>query len=133
MAEDKIVDAETWENDLCVVNSCCSSKSYSRQVKLEVWEFFVKKDKSVLCKVCNKEYAYHGATSNLHDHLTCVHPSKLHSPQNQSSLDAYLSHSKCSDACVKRKTEHIVNVVVRNLRLATLVEVAGFKALMNYV
>ena len=93
----------------------------------------MKKGKSVLCKICNKEYAYHGGTSNLRDHLTCVHPSKLHSPQNQSSLDPYLSHSKCSDARAKRITEHIVDVVICDLRPAALVEGAGFKALMNYV
>ena len=133
MAEDEISDAETCENDLCVVNSCSSSKSYSRRVKSEVREFFVKKDKSTLCKICNKEYAYHGGTSNLCDHLICVHPSKLHCPQNQSSLDSYLSHSKCSDARAKRITEHIVDVVIRDLRPAALVEGAGFKALMNYV
>jgi len=48
----------------------------------EVCEFFVKKDKLVLCKVCNKEYAYHGGTSNLWDHLCHAHPAKLHSLQN---------------------------------------------------
>ena len=132
MAEDKISDVETCENDLCV-NSRSSSKSYSRQVKSEVWEFFVKKDKSALCKICNKEYAYHGGNSNLRDHLTHVHPSKLHSPLNQSSLDPYLSYSKCSDARAKRIMEHIVDVVIRDLRPAALVEGAGFKVLMNYV
>ena len=133
MAEDEISDAEMCENDLCVVNSRSSSKLYSRRAKSEVWEFFVKKDKSALCKICNKEYAYHGGTSNLRDHLTHVHPSKLQSPQNQSSLDPYLSHSKCSDARAKRITKHIVDVVIRDLRPAALVEGGGFKALMNYV
>ena len=90
-------------------------------------------DKFALCKICNKEYAYHGGTSNLHDHLTRVHPSKLHSSQNQSSLDPYLSHSKCSDAHAKRIIEHIVDVVISDLCPAALVEGAGFKALMNYV
>ena len=132
MAEDEISDVETCENDLCA-NSRSSSKSYSRQVKSEVWEFFVKKDKSALCKICNKEYAYHGRTSNLRDHLIHVHPSKLHSPLNQSSLDPYLSHSKCSDARAKRIMEHVVNVVICDHRPAAPVEGAGFKALMNYV
>ena len=133
MAKDEISDAETCENNLCVVNSHSSSKSYSRRVKSEVWEFFVKKDKSTLCKICNKQYAYHVGTSNLHDHLTRAHPSKLCSPQNQSSLDPYLSHSKCSDARAKRITDHIVDVVICDLRPAALVEGAGFKVLMNYV
>ena len=90
-------------------------------------------DKSALCKICNKEYAYHGGTSNLHDHLTHTHPSKLKSPPNQPSLDPYLSHSKCSEVYAKRITEHIVDMVVRNLRPAALVEGADFKELMNYI
>ena len=132
MAEDA---AETCENDSSVVNSHSSCKSYSRRGKLEVWEFFVKKDtdKSALCKICNKEYAYHGGTSNLRDHLMRAHPSKLHFPQGQCSLDPYLSYSKCSDGCAKKITEYIVDMVVRDLRPAALVEGAGFKALINYI
>ena len=99
---------------------------------LQLWEKGTK-DKSALCKICNKEYAYHRGTSNLRNHLTRVHPSKLHSPQNQSSLNPYLSHSKCSDAHAKRITKHIVDVVIRDLRPAALAEGAGFKALMNYL
>ena len=85
-----------------------------------------------MCKICNKEYAYHEGTSNLLDHLTCAYHSKLYSPQNQSSLDRYLSHSKYSDARAKRITD-IVDVVIRDLRPAALVEGAGLKALMNYM
>ena len=133
MADDHLPDIETCEDDTCVVDSPSSCKTYSRRVKSEVWEFFVKKDKSALCKICNKEYAYHRGTSNLRDHLTRAHPSKLKSPPNQSSLDPYLSHSKCSETRAKRITEHIVDMVVRDLRPAALVEGAGFKALMNYI
>ena len=135
MAEDDTSAAEACENDLSVVNSHSSCKSYSRRVKSEVWEFFVKKDtgKSALCKICNKEYAYHEGISNLRNHLMRSHPSKLYSPQGHCSLDPYLSHSKCSDARAKKITEHIVDMVVRYLWLAALVEGAGFKALMNYI
>ena len=93
----------------------------------------MKKDKSALCKICNKECAYYGGTSNLRDHLMHAHPSKLKSPPNQPSLDPYLSHGKCSEACARRITEHIVDMVVCDLRPAALVEGAGFKALMNYI
>ena len=121
-------------DDMCiVVDNPSNSRTSSRRVKLEVWEFFVKRDKSALCKICNKEYAYHGGTSNLRDHLTRAHPSKLKSPPNQPSLDPYLSDSKCSEANAKRTTEHIIDMVVCNLRPAALVEGAGFKALMNYI
>ena len=97
---------------------------------------FCEKDtgKSVLCKICSKECAYHhGGTSNLRDHLMHAHPSKLHSPQGQCSLDPYLSHGKCSDTCAKKIAKHIVDMVICNLCPAALVEGAGFKALMNYI
>ena len=55
------------------------------------------------------------------------------SPPNQPSLDPYLSHSKCSEARAKRIIEHIIDMVVHDLRAAELVEGAGFKALMNYI
>ena len=60
--------------------------------------FFVKKDtgKLALCKICNKEYAYHGGTSNLRDdHLMCAHPSKLHFPQGQCSLTQQMLRYPC--------------------------------------
>ena len=83
-------------DDTCIVgDNPSNSRTSSRRVKLEVWEFFVKKDKLALCKICNKEYVYHGGTINLCDHLTHAHPSKLKSPPNQPFLDPYLSHSKC--------------------------------------
>ena len=105
------------------------------EVNRKCGSFFVKKDtgKSALCKICNKEYAYHGGTSNLRDHLMRAHPSKLHFPQGQCSLDPYLSHSKCSDGRAKKITEYIVDMVVHDLRPAALVKGAGFKALMNYI
>ena len=50
-------------------DSCSSNKTNSRQTKSDVWEFFIKQEKLALCKICNKEYAFHGGTSNLCDHL----------------------------------------------------------------
>ena len=38
-----------------------------------------------------------------------------------------------SNTCAKRISKHIVNVVVRNLCTAALVEGSGFKVLMNYM
>ena len=136
MADDclpETCEGDTSDDTCFVVDNPSNSRTSSRRVKSEVWEFFVKKDKSALCKICNKEYVYHGGTINLRDHLTRAHPSKLKSPPNQPSLDPYLSHSKCSEAHAKRITEHIVDMVVRDLRPAALVEGAGFKALMDYI
>ena len=86
-----------------------------------------------MCKVCNSEYAYHRGTSNLRDHLMRAHPSKLRPPEDQPCLNAYLSKTKCSDGCAKKITEHITDMVVRDLRPAAIVEGTGFKALINYI
>ena len=132
MADNASVNDESREDDLRIIKDSSSSKNYCRR-KSDVWEFFSKKDKSALCKICNKEYAYHGGTSNLRDHLMCLHPSKLPSPSNQPLLDSFLKQSKCSDYRAKKITEHIVDMFVCDLRPATTVEGSGFKALINYI
>ena len=93
MADDCLPETcedDTSDDTCIVVDNPSNSRTSSRRVKSEVWEFFVKKDKSALCKICNKEYAYHGGTSNLRDHLMRAHPSKLKSPPNQPSLHGSL-------------------------------------------
>ena len=62
-----------------------------------------------------------------------AHPSKLRPPEDQPCLNAYLSKTKCSDGCAKKITEHITDMVVRDLRPAAIVEGTGFKALINYI
>ena len=41
----------------------------------DVRQYFVKKkeERKAQCKVCGKELAYHGGTSNLHEHLCKIH------------------------------------------------------------
>jgi len=69
MVEDNVLCDDTREEVLCIDDSSSSSRTHYRQVKSEAWELFMKKDKLALCKVCNKEYAYHKGTSNLRDHF----------------------------------------------------------------
>jgi len=41
----------------------------SSHIQSDVWKHFEKSGpKSVLCRICNNEYAYLGGTSNLHEH-----------------------------------------------------------------
>ena len=100
--------AEVNVNVVTCEDSCSSNKINLRRTKSDVSEFFIKQEKFALCKICNKEYAFHGGTSNLRDHLIRAHPSKSPLPQNQASLKSYLSHSKCSDSRATKITEHIV-------------------------
>ena len=51
------------------------AESTTRREKSDVWQFFEKSGPRVAtCKLCKKEYAYHGGTSNLREHLTRIHP-----------------------------------------------------------
>ena len=59
--------------------------------------------------------------------------SNLKLPPNQSSLDPYLSHSKCLEVHTNSITKNIVDIAVCNLSSATLVEGAGFKVPMSYI
>jgi len=93
----------------------------------------VKRGQKALCIVCENEYAYHGGTSNLRDHLVSAHPLKLRPPEDQRCLNAYLSKAKFPESRAKKITEHIAGMVVRDLRPAAMVEGVGFRALMNYV
>ena len=92
----------------------------------------MKRGQKALCKVCKNEYTYHGGTSNLRDYLVLAHPLKLCPPEDQPCLNAYLSKAKCLEGRVKRITEHIADMVVRDLRPAAMVEGIGFQALMNF-
>ena len=89
----------------------------------------MKRGHKALCKVCKNEYAYHGGTSNLRDHLVRALPSKLRPPEDQPCLNSYLSKAKCPEGRAKRITQHITDMVVRDLRPAAMVEGVGFQAL----
>ena len=62
-----------------------------------------------------------------------AHPSKLRPPEDRPCVNAYLSKAKLPESCAKRITEHITDMVVRDLCPTTMVKGIGFQALMNYV
>ena len=51
----------------------------TNQAKSDVWLYFSKgpTSTSALCTLCKSEYAYRGGTSNLRDHLVCLHSDKF--------------------------------------------------------
>ena len=108
--------------------------------KSNVWGFFTKKDERkvhvhVACRLCGKDYAYHGGTSNLGDHLVRCH-SKEFQPaivSQQSTIASFMPKSKCSTVRAREITCHIVDFVVCDLRPAAVVEGEGFKNLMKCV
>ena len=107
----------------------------SSHIRSDVWKPFEKSGpKSAICRLCNKEYAYLGRTSNLREHLTRSHPGELNNPQKQNpSLDRFLARSRCPNSRAKQITGLIGNMVAQGLRPAATVEGEGFHSLMRYV
>ena len=49
---------------------------FQRAKRSTVWESFERVTKEAICKLCRKELAYYGGTTNLKEHLRRVHPEK---------------------------------------------------------
>ena len=106
----------------------------------DVWNYFVKKkeEKKAQCKLCGKQLAYHGGTSNLRDHLTNIHPVK-YQPQGCSSMskskegpmDRMFKTKCCSNTRSKEITDKIVNMIVIDTRPIRMVECEGFRKLIH--
>ena len=106
----------------------------------DVWNYFVKKkeEKKAQCKLCGKQLAYHGGTSNLRDHLTNIHPVK-YQPQGCSSMskskegpmDRMFKTKCCSNTRSKEITDKIVNMIVMDTRPIRMVECEGFRELIH--
>ena len=104
----------------------------------DVWNYFVKKkeEKKAQCKICGKQLAYHGGTSNLRDHLTNIHPVKYQGCSSTSTsiegpMDRMFKTKCCSNARSKEITDKIVNMIVRDTRPIRIVECEGFRELIH--
>jgi len=69
----------------------------TNQGKSDVWLYFSKGPMS-MSALCKREYAYHGGTTILRDHLVRSHSDKFkpQSVRKQSSLDSLVTRHKCS-------------------------------------
>ena len=107
-----------------------SDAGSSARVKSDVWNFFDKTGhQTVKCKLCNKRYAYHGGTTNLHDHLNRVHSNNTRRNQNTIQLWMLLSPDQSAPTSrAKRIPDLIADMVTQDLRPAALVEGRGFEA-----
>lgn len=71
--EDPPVDMEA-DNEYS--SSDGSGSRATNRKKSDVWGFFEKKGTDqATCKLCSKDYAYRGGTSNLREHLLRIHTS----------------------------------------------------------
>lgn len=116
-----------------------STSPETNRKKSDVWNYFQKVGpKRVSCQLCSKQMAYHGGTTNIRDHLIFIHPKDFkldHSSATSAStsLDNFLSKSKCPPSCSRHITELITDMVARDLRPAAIVKGEGFRALLNYI
>ncbi len=106
-------------------------------VKSDVWKYFSKLDnKTVKCGLCTKEFAYHGTTTNLRNHLQRSHPDKY--KQDAQDLGPRQSQlisisKKCSKSRADTINQLLVNIVVKDIRPLCIVEDEGVRDLLQYL
>ena len=118
------------------------SEVNSTTERSEVWKFFkkvvVSGKRKALCTVCGNTYAYHGGTTNLHEHLTSKHRllyaknTKSAEGTSENTITSYTRSTRCSDARAKEITGKIVNMIALDLRPVNMVEGEGLRSLINY-
>ena len=113
-----------------------------KKYRSDVWDYFTKdaSRKKVLCRLCNNEYSYLGATSNLRDHLIRYHKDKYKrndtvrsGDKQQTSMDTFLNRHKCTPARSKKITELVAFMVAKDLRPAAVIDGEGFKQLLSFL
>nr|XP_054590206.1 E3 SUMO-protein ligase ZBED1-like [Nothobranchius furzeri] len=109
-----------------------------RQKLSKVWDHFTLKSKeNVVCKHCKVELAYHNSTSSMLQHLLRKHPTEGMSGRAETSktsqpvLDRFLLKAPaCTPAQAAVLTDHILNMLVTDMRPLSMVEDADFKAMI---
>lgn len=107
-------------------------------LKADVWKFFSRiKDNDnskVRCDICKKEFAYHGTTSNMRDHLSRVHKDQYKRPTGSGSTQLSLHCvRKCSEARTAVIHQLLLDLVVLDIRPLSIVEGQGMKRLLSYL
>ena len=104
----------------------------------DVRQYFIKKkeERKAQCKVCGKELAYHGGTSNLLEHLCKIHLLKYSGSGRSSEFSSKegsiesIQENFCSGTRSKEITEKIVNMILTFTRPIPMVECDGFRVLI---
>ena len=122
-----------------------SKPVFGRTARSQVWDHFVKsKDgKTAKCKLCERDYAYHGqTTSNLQNHLKNHHPSvvpgakaNVAEGKNKLMTDFAVSRPKktCGSAQSECITQLLVNWVTTSMRPLSLVSDGGLRDLLEFL
>ena len=109
-------------------------------VRSDVWNFFekVKLSNKAKCTVCLKDFAYHGGTSNLREHLVSKHSElyehkKKKDSEDQTRIDSFVSKSQCSASRAKEITDKIAIMIALDIRPISIIEGPGFTSLMQFL
>jgi len=103
-----------------------------------VWKFFTRSsDKtSATCNLCDKQFAYKGATSNLLNHLNGQHPSantNNDTHKKQVPMTSFLNSPRKTKTDSDRITQAIADMIVADYVPLSIVVGEGFRNLMSIV
>ena len=102
----------------------------------DVWKFYTQEaTNSVVCKLCERKFAYHGGTSNLRDHLERLHSQvyKSSSKQTDSKQTTIIGLQRCTERRAKAVSDMILNMIIKDIRPIAIVEGEGFQEMMRLV
>ena len=105
-------------------------------VRSDVWMSFQKipeKKNKVKCKICSKEQAYYGGTTNLREHLLSKHPLQYKSqPSTSTGKKQGTLHSFTRPTCCPEPRAAEITDRISNMRPIQMVEGEGFRELLSY-
>jgi len=120
----------------------------SKRGRSDIWEHMTKTtSKTVECKLCNKEFAYHGSTSTFSRHLQTAHPLVLNAPKPSSSSTSSSTPStsktsqptllfgarKFSEARQEKANELLTKFIISNMLPLSLVDDEAFQEFVRFL
>jgi len=120
----------------------------SKRGRSEVWQHMLKKTSdTVECKLCNKEFAYHGSTSTLSRHLQSAHVLIMNAPGSSSSSSSSSTPStskksqptlvfgarKFSEARQEKANELLTKFIISNMLPLSLVDDESFQEFVRFL
>ena len=101
----------------------------------DVWKCFTKSKqdaKTVKCDICMREFAYHGTTTNLRNHLQRFHSDQYKTVDSRQTKLLSIS-KKCSKSRADNIDQLLLSVIVKDIRPICVVEGESMKALLQYL